>query len=638
MKKTIAVTALLLAVFMGAGRAEAQEDALDGALRGTAAYLTETLEQGTKLVILNFKSDHSGLSEYVIDTLTENLVKARWFTVLDRANLALIEQEMQLHLSGEVDDSSAVSLGHKIGAQTIVSGSLSVLGSLWRFSVRALDVETAEVRGIFNQNITGSALIAALTGGKVPPRPAAPVSRTTAPAAVPAADTAASTAANATANAVASAAALLEKGKAAQAEGKTIEALSYFIQARSLDPSLAEAAKLASDAGVNINTGSVGADARSAVAWRRSWVERITECDQYVAKYVRTNPLAAALVYSTEALTGEIDWVKETLPLTIDLCLVPDANWPAPVTGVVDAVYEGLAATGQAQTWKLEWPETSASGGASQVKPTVNAKYTLGLELLNEEGVPLGRQNVELSAGWRVGFVNGKAEADKMQIPKTITFPALEVSKLSDHMTLRIVSVNGRPGDAGIGGTTVTVQPLAQADYTTTAFYSIKIGDEGPAGGIVFYDKGSYSDGWRYLECAPASTEMTAEMGVPDEKVNGTRAAVGSGRQNTWILLNYLLSKGQSGKAAQLCAGLNYGGYDDWFLPSNDELNLMYTVLHKNGLGSFKTDGWYWSSTQGSWGIITQYVAKVQHFSNGEQSNSLNYMNNTYNVRAIRAF
>ena len=30
------------------------------------------------------------------------------------------------------------------------------------------------------------------------------------------------------------------------------------------------------------------------------------------------------------------------------------------------------------------------------------------------------------------------------------------------------------------------------------------VGDLGPAGGYVFYDKGQYSDGWRYLEAAPA--------------------------------------------------------------------------------------------------------------------------------------
>jgi len=31
-----------------------------------------------------------------------------------------------------------------------------------------------------------------------------------------------------------------------------------------------------------------------------------------------------------------------------------------------------------------------------------------------------------------------------------------------------------------------------------------KIKDRGPAGGIIFYNKGYYSDGWRYMEVVPA--------------------------------------------------------------------------------------------------------------------------------------
>lgn len=42
-------------------------------------------------------------------------------------------------------------------------------------------------------------------------------------------------------------------------------------------------------------------------------------------------------------------------------------------------------------------------------------------------------------------------------------------------------------------------------DKKTTAY---AIGDTGPAGGIVFYDKGEVTDGWRYLEAAPAEKSL----------------------------------------------------------------------------------------------------------------------------------
>jgi hypothetical protein len=86
----------------------------------------------------------------------------------------------------------------------------------------------------------------------------------------------------------------------------------------------------------------------------------------------------------------------------------------------------------------------------------------------------------------------------------------------------------------------------------------------------------------------------------------------------------------ESGRAAQVCAGMNYKGFKDWFLPSKDELNLMYKNLKQKGLGNF-SDNWYWSSSQangnGAWN---------QNFRNGYQDGGLK--NTAYSVRAIRAF
>jgi TolB-like protein len=156
------------------------------------------------------------------------------------------------------------------------------------------------------------------------------------------------------------------------------------------------------------------------------------------------------------------------------------------------------------------------------------------------------------------------------------------------------------------------------------------IGDIGPAGGIVFYDRGVFSDNWRYLEAAPAETEFTAQWGAYEILVGRTETALGTGKGNTQIIVERLRRLGETKKAAQLCTALDFNGYRDWFLPSKDELDLMYKNLKAKSLDSFG-NGWYWSSSEGNGNI-----AWGQYFSVGSQGSYTK--GNAGSVRAIRAF
>jgi len=151
---------------------------------------------------------------------------------------------------------------------------------------------------------------------------------------------------------------------------------------------------------------------------------------------------------------------------------------------------------------------------------------------------------------------------------------------------------------------------------------SYKIGDTGPAGGIVFYDKGYYSDGWQYLEAANRDAP-TAHWGP---NVNGTREGIGTGKQNTALIVR----TDDTGTAAHRCQEYRQGEYNDWFLPSKDELNLMYQVLKQKGLGGF-SNARYWSSSQ-----YSNSSSWNQRFSDGRQD--YDRKNNTYSVRPIRQF
>jgi hypothetical protein len=166
-----------------------------------------------------------------------------------------------------------------------------------------------------------------------------------------------------------------------------------------------------------------------------------------------------------------------------------------------------------------------------------------------------------------------------------------------------------------------------------------RIGDTGPAGGLIFYVKSAYGDGWRYLEAAPPEAEFDAPWALELEGAIlpndfSTSGAIGAGRKNTanFAANTYVFpQKGSPRLAATGCRLLDFGGYTDWFLPSKDELMFMYSNLASRGLGGFRGDA-YWSSTESSY----EY-AHFQSFREGKQFFN-GYKLMPLAVRAVRAF
>jgi len=143
-------------------------------------------------------------------------------------------------------------------------------------------------------------------------------------------------------------------------------------------------------------------------------------------------------------------------------------------------------------------------------------------------------------------------------------------------------------------------------------------------GGIVFYLDGNGGG----LIAAPSDQSTGAEWGCYGINLPGAEGtAIGTGNQNT---IDIEAGCTTSGIAADICANLTLGGYSDWFLPSKDELNLMFVNLHSQGLGGFTSNA-YWSSTEDG----TTY-AWLQYFGIGIQNNL--YKLHPYYVRAVRAF
>lgn len=167
----------------------------------------------------------------------------------------------------------------------------------------------------------------------------------------------------------------------------------------------------------------------------------------------------------------------------------------------------------------------------------------------------------------------------------------------------------------------------------TMPSFEYKIGDTGPGGGIIFFvDKDDQYPGFTYLEVAPADASPTRWCDYYDAispLQAWTANAVGQGQANTTAMLGSCTE----GAAVEADNYVSPNGTEDWFLPSEGELMLMYANLRQSGKGAFNvnTGGQnYWSSTQGvddAW---------VQSFFSGLQQVSSEGTSNR--VRPIRAF
>lgn len=144
-------------------------------------------------------------------------------------------------------------------------------------------------------------------------------------------------------------------------------------------------------------------------------------------------------------------------------------------------------------------------------------------------------------------------------------------------------------------------------------------------GGTVFYLDNSGKHGLTVATINVGASFPWSNGDAVNTQANGT--AIGSGSGNTTAIVNAL---GQGNYAASICDRLNVNGYDDWYLPSKDELQLMYQQKAKGKLKGITGD-FYWSSSE-----ISESAAVSLSFSTG--ANGSTDKQGNYNVCAVRAF
>ena len=205
------------------------------------------------------------------------------------------------------------------------------------------------------------------------------------------------------------------------------------------------------------------------------------------------------------------------------------------------------------------------------------------------------------------------------------------------------------------GGTNYTITGTSQLLSVPYALYAANAGTATGGGNFTHYIGEEYGGGVIFhLWKDNAGVEHGLIVALTDQSIsqawsNVTAAEIGTSAQSSWDgLSNSNSIVGQAGhtsSAAKLCLDLVSGGQSDWYLPSIQELNMLwnnyYTVARAlsqiSGATHLTTSTSYWSSTEESNEIAWYFGFSEGYSGKDSKINKYNTSPTPY-VRAVRAF
>jgi TolB-like protein len=152
---------------------------LDTAIGTVKTSLEHVLPSGARVFVV-CSGPAKTVGDYAADELTARLVNSRHVVVVERSAevIKALETESGYQLSGEVDDATIQDIGHKTGAEYLVSGNISGDGIAYRLVVKAVGVRNGELAGQWNLAFQSDSRFDALMakGRRLPSAPDKPFS------------------------------------------------------------------------------------------------------------------------------------------------------------------------------------------------------------------------------------------------------------------------------------------------------------------------------------------------------------------------------------------------------------------------------------------------------------------------------
>jgi TolB-like protein len=143
---------------------------IDQAISYQGDYIVRRSPKDSSIAVVQITSSSENLSKYIVDELPNYIVgNTKEIAVVERHRLDIIENEVIYQLSGNVSDDEVVSIGERIGARLVVTGSITQTGDTLRLNIKIIDVKTAQLVGSNSYDVIIDQKVRALLSDKRQP-------------------------------------------------------------------------------------------------------------------------------------------------------------------------------------------------------------------------------------------------------------------------------------------------------------------------------------------------------------------------------------------------------------------------------------------------------------------------------------
>jgi len=327
-------------------------------------------------------------------------------TVMDQFNLENVIKRQQLAIAGYFSDTDYIGIGNLTNARLVVYGSITKTTTGYTLEFTVMDVKIGQRKAIYLpkqvplwalENLSAiraaSADLLGQLGVDLTPDAAQELMKAETTTRVQAENA-------------------LAMGIIAQRQGMAIDALSYFFQAITLEPSLIGAIDRASVVSAAISSEELEQDAQNKLQTPDEWRTIITAARTFYA-----NHLPYELAYNTDVNRGNITPERKTTNLSIDINLIPTDAWKT-----IDNLRQGLTKARQNETWNFNF---------DKIEPR---KIVVTIELVNENDTVLAKASHT--------FTN---PSETNQENATLNFPNVKTDDITNQLTVRVVNINEIP-------------------------------------------------------------------------------------------------------------------------------------------------------------------------------------------------